>query len=141
MLFTLCPMRNHAAQLKAEGPGREKPRNCFLTSVYYYNILRIMNNLPDLENCTGFEWDEHNSGKIQVTHRVSPRECEEVLFNLPLVVTEDVKHSTAEQRYHALGLTSSGRPLFVVFTLRGKRIRVISARDMHRKERRFYQSS
>jgi uncharacterized DUF497 family protein len=57
-----------------------------------------------------------------------------------LLIVEDAGHSTDEPRYHALGTTLDGRDLHVTFTLRGEgtRIRVISARDMHRKERQIY---
>ncbi|HEV2148549.1 MAG TPA: BrnT family toxin [Longimicrobiaceae bacterium] len=62
------------------------------------------------------------------------------LFNQPLVVAEDVAHSQQEDRFYALGHADGGRMLFVVFTLRGALIRVISARDMSRKERKVYGS-
>ena len=86
----------------------------------------------------GFEWDEHNSRKNWEKHKVETRECEEVFFNAPIVFKEDLKHSQQEQRYYCLGRTGSGRQLFVVFALRGILIRVISARDMNRKEREVY---
>lgn len=92
-----------------------------------------------LLNCTGFEWDGHNAGKIWGKHSVSPSECEEMFFNRPLVVADDIKHSENEMRYYSLGRTDAGRLLFVVFTIRGTLIRVISARDMHIKERKVYQ--
>ncbi len=90
--------------------------------------------------CAGFEWDEHNAVKIWTRPRVSPFEIEEVFFNSPLVVADDLKHSEKEKRYYALGQTESARKLFVVFTIRGNKIRVISARDMSRKEREVYES-
>ncbi len=93
-----------------------------------------------LAKCTGFEWDSHNADKIWLKHHVSPSECEQVFFNLPLVVTDDVKHSEQENRFFALGQTDAERFLFIVFTIRKNKIRVISARDMSRKERRAYQS-
>lgn len=94
---------------------------------------------PDtLTECTGFEWDKGNSDKNWIKHRVSRSECEQVFFNLPLVVTDDTKHSKEESRFFALGQTDTGRGLFVIFTVRGDTIRVISARDMNRKERRIY---
>jgi len=86
---------------------------------------------------TGFDWDAGNRGK-NTKHRVSDDAYEEVFFNLPLVLGPDEAHSAQEDRYHALGKTNAGRPLFVAFTRRGDRIRVISARDMTRKERRAY---
>jgi uncharacterized DUF497 family protein len=93
-----------------------------------------------LAKCIGFEWDSHNSDKIWHTHHVSLSECEQIFFNLPLVVAGDVKHSGQETRFFALGQTDAERLLFVVFTVRNNKIRVISARDMNRKERRVYQS-
>jgi uncharacterized DUF497 family protein len=93
-----------------------------------------------LLKCTGFEWDEHNAEKNWQKHRVTPSECEEIFFNRPLVVADDVRHSEKENRFYALGHTDAGRMLFVVFTVRQSLIRVISARDMNRKERKVYQS-
>lgn len=91
-----------------------------------------------LLKCTGFEWDEHNTNKIWLKHKVLPSESEQVFFNRPLVVADDVKHSSQEKRYYALGNTDAKRLLFVVFTIRGNQIRVISARDMNRKEKKEY---
>jgi len=73
-------------------------------------------------------------------HRVTPSECEEIFFNRPLVVQDDTTHSEKESRYYCLGRTDAGRMLFVVFTIRRRTIRVISARDMNGKERKAYQS-
>ncbi|MFP4378712.1 MAG: BrnT family toxin, partial [Spirochaetales bacterium] len=73
------------------------------------------------------------------SHKVSLREAEQVFFNRPLIVADDVKHSGTERRYFVLGQTDDNRPLFVAFTLRGDSIRVISARDMSRRERKVYQ--
>jgi uncharacterized DUF497 family protein len=91
--------------------------------------------------CEGFQWDASNSGKIWERHKVATIECEEVFFNHPLVVGDDGGHSAAEERLYALGQTDAVRLLFVVFTIRSRLIRVISARDMSRKERKVYQSS
>jgi uncharacterized DUF497 family protein len=91
--------------------------------------------------CEGFQWDAANSGKIRERHKVAPSECEEVFFNHPLFVGDDEKHSVGEERLYALGQTDAARLLFVVFTIRSRLIRVISARDMSRKERKIYQSS
>ena len=89
---------------------------------------------------TGFDWDEGNARKSTEKHSVSQGEAEQVFFNEPLLLLPDRKHSDKEQRFHALGKTQDGRLLHVTFTLRdgGRLIRVISARDMHRKERMFY---
>lgn len=89
----------------------------------------------------GFDWDEGNARKSVEKHDVSQFEAEQVFFNQPLLVLADEKHSQAESRYHALGRTDGSRLLHVTFTLRMKNslIRVISARDMHRKERATYE--
>lgn len=91
-----------------------------------------------LQQCTGFNWDEGNSQKNWILHKVSRSECEQIFFNEPLVIADDEKHSQSEKRWYLLGQTDSGRMLFIVFTLRGELIRVISARDMHKKERSIY---
>lgn len=89
---------------------------------------------------SGFDWDEHNTDKNRNKHGVEPTECEEVFFHQPLVVSPDVKHSDVEPRFHALGTTDRGRLLLLVYTVRDKKIRVISARDMSRKEREVYET-
>lgn len=99
-----------------------------------------MDALEKLLNCTGFDWDHSNIEKIWAKHKVSPFECEQVFFNEPLVAQDDIKHSQKEERYYVLGKTDAARMLFVVFTIRRNLIRVISARDMSRKERQDYGS-
>jgi uncharacterized DUF497 family protein len=97
--------------------------------------------LNDIANCTGFEWDDGNLFKNWEKHRVSATECEQIFFNRPLVAGADKQHSQREARFYALGQTDFGRLLFVVFTIRKNRIRVISARDMNRKEKKVYEKS
>lgn len=94
----------------------------------------------DWSRITGFEWDAGNARKNVEKHHVSQAEAEQVFFNQPLLIVADDKHSQNEQRFHALGKTDRSRLLHVTFTLRSSlsRIRVISARDMHRKERGIY---
>jgi uncharacterized DUF497 family protein len=99
-----------------------------------------MDALENLLNCMGFDWDRSNMEKIWSKHKVSPFECEQVFFNEPLVVHDDIKHSQEENRYYILGRTDKKRLLFVVFTVRKSLIRVISARDMSKKERQVYGS-
>jgi uncharacterized DUF497 family protein len=89
-----------------------------------------------LESCEGFEWDDGNSGKNWHLHRVTDGECEEIFFNLPLIV--DRGRVGAEARFFALGRADSGRRLFVAFTIRDRLIRVISAREMTKSEERKY---
>jgi uncharacterized DUF497 family protein len=100
-----------------------------------------MPGFETVARCTSFQWDQHNAVKNWERHRVSVPECEEVFFNAPLVVQEDLRHSQREPRFYCLGRTDAGRSLFVVFTIRGILIRVISARDMSRKEREVYRRS
>lgn len=90
------------------------------------------------EQCIGFDWDDGNSTKNQLKHNVSNNECEQVFFNIPLIVQYDEKHSNVEQRYFLLDQTDASRFLFVVFTIRENLIRVISARDMNKKEKEIY---
>lgn len=93
-----------------------------------------------LAHCEGFQWDAGNATKIWDKHLVTTRECEELFFAQPLIVGSDEKPSATEKRLYALGQSDAGRGLFVAFTIRGRFIRVISARDMSRKERRIYSS-
>lgn len=99
-----------------------------------------MDALDLLAECTGFEWDDGNKDKNWISHQVASSECEEIFFNQPLVVADNTLHSKDENRYYALGQTNTGRLLFISFTIRKKLIRIISARDMSRKERKVYRS-
>jgi uncharacterized DUF497 family protein len=92
----------------------------------------------ELEKCKGFQWDSGNIDKNWLKHKVSRLESEQVFFNRPLLVATDDDHSRREHLYFALGKTDLERELFVVFTVREDLIRVISARDISRKEREVY---
>ena len=85
-----------------------------------------------------FDWDTHNTDKIWKKHKVRFTDAEEVFFDINLIILPDPTHSIAEARYIVLGKTKTGRPLFVVFTERVGKIRIISARDMSKKERSRY---
>ena len=93
----------------------------------------------DFEAITGFDWDEGNKEKNRIKHGVDYLECEEVFFNRPLIIGDDTKHSSQENRYFVLGRSNAGRTLFLVITIRKDKIRVISARDQSRKERQVYE--
>ncbi len=98
----------------------------------------------DWTQVIGFDWDQGNARKSADKHGVSQAEAERIFFNEPLLVLPDLKHSSQhEVRYHALGATDENRLLHITFTLRafGTLIRVISARDMHRKERIYYEQA
>lgn len=99
--------------------------------------------MVDWAKVTGFEWDQGNARKNVGKHSVSQGEAERVFFNEPLLLLPDSKHSQQEPRYHALGRTDEDRLLHITFTLRaaGTLIRMISARDMHRKERSVYEQA
>jgi len=92
----------------------------------------------DFSDVIGFEWDKGNRDKNWKLHRVSWSETEESFFNQPFLVYPDPVHSQTEDRFYGLGRTMADRPLFIVFTIRRNKIRVISARDMSKKERRIY---
>ena len=86
-----------------------------------------------------FEWDENNKTKNWNKHKVEFKECEEIFSNRPLKTYKDVKHSQNENRFVALGITNRNRGLYLVFTVRKDKIRIISARDISRKERNLYE--
>lgn len=89
----------------------------------------------------GFDWDSGNNRKSADKHDVTSAEAEQVFFNQPLLIVDDPRHSMAEAQFHALCQTDRDRRLHITFTLRqdGRLIRVISARDMNRKERTRYE--
>lgn len=95
----------------------------------------------DFSFVTGFDWDAANRDKNWKKHQVANSECEEVFFNLPLLLQPDQAHSLTEARYYVLGQTNAGRRLFIVFTIRNEKIRVISARDMSKRERMIYEQA
>lgn len=81
-----------------------------------------------------FEWDPGNSGKNKLKHSVGDWECEEAFFDPRKVLLKDKLHSGGEDRFVLLGKTTNERLLFLAFTIRGKQIRVISARDVRKKK-------
>ena len=97
--------------------------------------------MPDLSQIVGFDWDDGNSLKSADKHSVSQAEAEQVFTDERLLIADDARHSQDEVRHNAMGRTVDGRLLHVTFTLREGRtkIRVISARDANRKERRSYE--
>ena len=102
------------------------------------NIRISMDTDEIISGCIGFDWDDGNLLKNWEKHGVSASECEQAFFNHPLVTSLDTGHSSHEVRFYALGKSDSGKHLFIVFTMRNNLIRIISARDMNRKERDAY---
>lgn len=90
---------------------------------------------PNLSRLEGFEWDEGNLEHIK-RHRVNYRESEAVFFNKPLIITPDKTHSQSEERLRVYGLTNKNRQICLIFTIRNNKIRVISARDLNKKEKK-----
>ena len=88
-----------------------------------------------------FQWDHGNERKSSDKHNVSKEEVEQVFFNQPLLLLEDKTHSRKEMRFHALGRTDNNRKLHITFTIRTNQIRIISARPMHKKERKSYEKN
>jgi uncharacterized DUF497 family protein len=87
---------------------------------------------------SGFQWDEGNLDKNLIRHNVENWECEQIFFNRPLTVLDDPRHSVSEKRWVAFGKTDNDRFLVAVYTKRKNLIRIISARDMNKRERIFY---
>ena len=121
------------------GGGTAATREPLDKSIYRMYTYAMAEPADWLSACEGFQWDKGNPTKIWEKHAVGPAECEEVFLNTPLLVAADRKHSAIESRYYALGQTEAQRRLFVVFTVRKKLIRVISARNMNRRERKEYE--
>jgi len=96
-------------------------------------------NELDFSKIEGFEWDEGNINKNWKKHLVTNEEAEEVFINIPRVMLLDEKHSKFEKRYKVLGLTDKKRRLSITFTIRNYKFRIISARDMNKKERSKYE--
>lgn len=86
-----------------------------------------------------FDWDKGNIVKNEKKHGVENREAEETLVNKPIIIKKDSIHSIKEQRYQALGKTNKRVLLFLSFTIRKEKIRIISVRFMNRKERKIYE--
>lgn len=85
-----------------------------------------------------FDWDKGNTGKNS-KHKVKDKESEEPFFDRKRKIFKDKLHSNGEERFRIVGKTKKGRLLFVVFTMRGKQIRIISARDVNKKEANLYE--
>ncbi|OGM33607.1 hypothetical protein A2962_00515 [Candidatus Woesebacteria bacterium RIFCSPLOWO2_01_FULL_39_61] len=92
-----------------------------------------------LPKTVSFEWDKGNLDKSYEKHGTTPKEAEEIFVSEELYVLPDVKHSHKEKRFIALGKTQEGKQLFVVFVIRKEKIRIVSARKMHKKEAQKYE--
>src|SRR5207247_11207650 len=106
-----------------------------LSQMYKRVVALVPEFFPDV---LGFQWDEGNSSKNWARHEISQTEAEQIFVTRPVVVIGDVAHSRTEARYFSFGRTDGGRLLTVVFTVRGQQLRVISARQISRRDRRSY---
>lgn len=88
-----------------------------------------------------FIWDKGNKDKNRIKHQIADRECEEIFFDENKKIYKDELHSAKEERFILLGKTKKDRLIYTVFTIRNKKIRIISARDINRKERKLYEKS
>lgn len=93
----------------------------------------------DVSRLIKFEWDQGNVDKSYKKHGITPNEAEEVFLDKDILLFDDIKHSQEEKRFEAIGKITSGKILFLVFTTRGQKIRIISARTANKKERRLYE--
>ena len=91
----------------------------------------------NISETSGFEWDEANLDHIE-KHDVHYLECEEIFANKPIRIREDKVHSHVEKRFQGLGLSNDGRQLFISFTVRKSKIRIVTARDQSKKERKEF---
>ena len=88
-----------------------------------------------------FEWNKGNVNKNFHKHGVSDSKCEEVFFDEKKVALKDILHSGKEKRFILLGRTKAKRLLFTVFTVRDEKIRIISSRDINKKEIKLYEKA
>jgi len=105
-----------------------------------YCTIEMSDWFKAVSESEGFDWDNGNVTKNAVAHQVSCEEAEQIFVNRPLFFIDDHKHSQKELRMKAFGQTDAGKLLTVSFTMREQKIRVISARDMDRRERNAYEA-
>ena len=104
-----------------------------------YNAVYTVKDMKILVKPIQFEWDRGNSNKNLIKHKVSDVECEEIFFDDNKVVVKDALHSGREKRFIVLGKTKANRLLFTVFIIRNEKIRIISSRDINKKEMNLYE--
>jgi len=129
-------MKRAMAPRPGSAPHLEQMARAYMSVIYNGAVATFP---EELEQCTGFDWDDGNLDKNWLLHQVATAEAEETFFNRPFIVAPDAKHSRHEQRFAALGVTARGRRLTLIFTVRGTLVRVISVRDMSRQKRRIHE--
>lgn len=103
--------------------------------------LLVYTYIVRLDNSIEFLWDKANVDKNQLKHQVSTSESEEVFYDDNKITLKDILHSDKEDRFIVLGKTKKSRLLFIVFTKRNHKIRIISARDTDKKEKKLYEEN
>lgn len=93
----------------------------------------------DLSKITGFEWDKGNIDKSYLKHGITPNEAEEAFSDEKQLIFEDNKHSQIEKRFKIIGKSIQKKVLFISFTIRRNKVRIISARKASVRERRLYE--
>ena len=117
------------------------PDYCFQSILKKEKCTCNICTVIDLSKITGFEWDKGNIDKSYQKHGITPNEAEEVFLDEDILLLEDIKHSKQEERFEAIGKTIKGNILFLIFTTRKNRIRIISSRRANKKERRLYEKT
>lgn len=112
-----------------------------LTILICTYIIHTMATVKIQEKLAKFEWDSGNLDKSYLKHGILPKEAEEIFLCEESLVIEDIKHSQKEERFIIIGQTLDQKNMFVVFTIRKDKIRVISARRMHKNELRKYEKT
>ena len=97
-------------------------------------------NDPELPQPIIFEWDIGNLRKNLEKHGITQQEAEDAFFHFKLIVP-DQRHSKTEPRFGMYGQANTGKNLFIAFTIRNQRVRVISARPVNKKERILYEKT
>jgi len=95
--------------------------------------------MPVFKKPLSFIWDKGNKDKNWIKHKIKNTECEEVFFDPNKKINKDQIHSQKEERFILLGQTKKQKTLFLVFTIRHQKIRIISARVINRKEKKLYE--
>lgn len=93
-----------------------------------------------LPRLLSFEWDDGNIDKNFEKHLISSNISEEPFKDEDLITFPDLPHSKSENRYHLIGKTEQNTVLFITYTLRQDKIRIISARIANKQERRIYEN-
>ena len=88
-----------------------------------------------------FEWDGSKARRNRMLHGVAFEEVESAFADPLGRIVDDPRHSREEPRYALVAQSERGRVLVIMFTERGKRIRVISARRATPTERRQYEEA